>query len=128
MKLSRFLPGFAGPASAALSGSLSVLSFNVAGLPEIINGNDVPGDKTTNTEIIGERFVEYGYDIVQVQEVPLSPSPITKQNNLLNLSLGLQLPRRPLQNSNIPLPHLDLRRRSLRLGAEHPSTLPLDRL
>ncbi|KAL2840380.1 Endonuclease/exonuclease/phosphatase [Aspergillus pseudodeflectus] len=69
MKLSRFLlHGFAGPASAALSGSLSVLSLNVAGLPEIINGNDVPGDKTTNTEIIGERFVEYGYDIVQVQE------------------------------------------------------------
>ncbi|KAL3496528.1 Endonuclease/exonuclease/phosphatase [Aspergillus germanicus] len=69
MKLSPFLlQTLAGPASAALSGTFSVLSFNVAGLPEIINGNDVPGDKTTNTEIIGERFVEYGYDIIQVQE------------------------------------------------------------
>jgi hypothetical protein len=75
MKLSPFLlQTLAGPASAALSGTFSVLSFNVAGLPEIINGNDVPGDKTTNTEIIGERFVEYGYDIIQVQEVhPLYP-------------------------------------------------------
>ncbi|KAL3456477.1 Endonuclease/exonuclease/phosphatase [Aspergillus heterothallicus] len=55
-------------ASAALSGSFSILSLNVAGLPEILNGNDVPGDKADNTEIIGERFVEYGYDIIQVQE------------------------------------------------------------
>ncbi|KAL2802236.1 Endonuclease/exonuclease/phosphatase [Aspergillus granulosus] len=57
-----------GLASAALSGTFSILAFNVAGLPEILNGNDVPGDKAENTEIIGERFVEYGYDIIQVQE------------------------------------------------------------
>jgi hypothetical protein len=85
MKLSPFLlQTLAGPASAALSGTFSVLSFNVAGLPEIINGNDVPGDKTTNTQIIGERFVEYGYDIIQVQEVhPLLSSllsPTTEQS------------------------------------------------
>ncbi|KAL4802831.1 Endonuclease/exonuclease/phosphatase [Aspergillus unguis] len=53
---------------AATSGTFSILSFNVAGLPAILNGNDVPGDKTTNTEIIGERFAEYGYDVIHVQE------------------------------------------------------------
>jgi hypothetical protein len=53
----------------ALSGQFNILSFNVAGLPAILNSNDVPGDKTTNTEIIGERFAEYGYDIIHVQEV-----------------------------------------------------------
>lgn len=54
---------------AATTGSFNILSFNVAGLPEIFNSNDVPGDKTENTEIIGERFAEYGYDIIHVQEV-----------------------------------------------------------
>ncbi|KAL4791392.1 Endonuclease/exonuclease/phosphatase [Aspergillus venezuelensis] len=53
---------------AAKSGTFNILSFNVAGLPEIINGNDVPGDKTENTEIIGERFSKYDYDIIHVQE------------------------------------------------------------
>lgn len=57
------------PALAATSGTFNVLSFNVAGLPEIINGNDVPGDKTENTKLIGERFAEYGYDVIHVQEV-----------------------------------------------------------
>ncbi|BCS18861.1 endonuclease/exonuclease/phosphatase family protein [Aspergillus puulaauensis] len=56
------------PALAATSGTFNVLSFNVAGLPEIINGNDVPGDKTENTKMIGERFAEYGYDVIHVQE------------------------------------------------------------
>ncbi|KAL4822067.1 Endonuclease/exonuclease/phosphatase [Aspergillus spinulosporus] len=55
-------------ALAATTGSFNILSFNVAGLPEILNNNDVPGDKTENTEIIGERFAEYGYDIIHVQE------------------------------------------------------------
>ncbi|KAL4907368.1 hypothetical protein BDW74DRAFT_176138 [Aspergillus multicolor] len=58
----------ASPALAATTGSFSILSFNVAGLPDILNNNDVPGDKTENTEIIGERFSEYGYDIIHVQE------------------------------------------------------------
>ncbi|KAL4744575.1 hypothetical protein BDW72DRAFT_199462 [Aspergillus terricola var. indicus] len=56
------------PTLAATTGTFNILSFNVAGLPEILNNNDVPGDKTENTEIIGERFAEYGYDIIQVQE------------------------------------------------------------
>ncbi|KAL4884481.1 Endonuclease/exonuclease/phosphatase [Aspergillus karnatakaensis] len=56
------------PTLAALSGTLNIIAFNVAGLPEIINGNDVPGDKATNTEIIGERLSQYDYDIIHVQE------------------------------------------------------------
>lgn len=60
------------PALAATSGTFNVLSFNVAGLPEVINGNDVPGDKTENTKMIGERFADYGYDVIHVQEVVLS--------------------------------------------------------
>ncbi|KAL5332529.1 Endonuclease/exonuclease/phosphatase [Aspergillus crustosus] len=53
---------------AAVSGTFDILAFNVAGLPAILNGNDVPGDKATNTEIIGSRFAEYGFDIIHVQE------------------------------------------------------------
>lgn len=57
-------------ALAATSGTFNILSFNVAGLPAIINNNDVPGDKTTNTELIGSRLAQHDYDIVHVQEVP----------------------------------------------------------
>ncbi|EKG12840.1 Mannose-binding lectin [Macrophomina phaseolina MS6] len=42
--------------------------MNVAGLPEILQSNDVPGDKTANTQTIGSKFAEYGYDIIHVQE------------------------------------------------------------
>ncbi|KAF7597387.1 hypothetical protein BBP40_006329 [Aspergillus hancockii] len=55
-------------ALAATSGQFDVLSFNVAGLPAIFNGNEVPGDKTTNSEAIGSRFSEYDYDVINVQE------------------------------------------------------------
>jgi hypothetical protein len=54
---------------AATSGEFNVLSFNVAGLPEILNGNEVPGDKTENSRQIGRRFAQYGYDVIHVQEV-----------------------------------------------------------
>ncbi|KAL0256677.1 hypothetical protein SLS55_009073 [Diplodia seriata] len=53
---------------AATSGSLTALAMNVAGLPEILQNNDVPGDKTTNTASIGTKFSELGYDIIHVQE------------------------------------------------------------
>ncbi|KAG2411940.1 hypothetical protein HFD88_009496 [Aspergillus terreus] len=56
------------PALAASSGQFNVLSFNVAGLPEIFNSNEVPGDKSTNSEQIGTKFAEYGYDVIHVQE------------------------------------------------------------
>lgn len=55
-------------AASATSGSLSVLSFNVAGLPEILQNNDESGDKTTNTELIGTYFSEYDFDLINVQE------------------------------------------------------------
>ena len=55
-------------AIAATSGSFTALSFNVAGLPQILQGNDVPGDKTNNTATIGTKFAQYGYDIINVQE------------------------------------------------------------
>lgn len=56
-------------ASAATSGAINILSMNVAGLPPIFNGNDVPGDKATNARTIGSYFAEYGYDIIHLQEV-----------------------------------------------------------
>lgn len=59
----------AGSASAiATSGDFNILSFNVAGLPEILNDNAVPGDKATNAGTIGTLFTEYDYDVIHVQE------------------------------------------------------------
>ncbi|KAF2675616.1 hypothetical protein K458DRAFT_437857 [Lentithecium fluviatile CBS 122367] len=54
--------------AAATSGSFNALSFNVAGLPAILNNNDVPGDKTANTARIGQLFSQYNYSIIHVQE------------------------------------------------------------
>jgi hypothetical protein len=45
-----------------------MLSFNVTGLPAILNDNDVPGDKATNAGAIGTYFAEYDYDVIYVQE------------------------------------------------------------
>ncbi|KAH9908185.1 mannose-binding lectin [Xylariomycetidae sp. FL2044] len=67
-KLAAAILPLAGRALAATSGDFSVLTMNVAGLPAIFNGNDVPGDKTTNSLLIGSLFAEYGYDIINVQE------------------------------------------------------------
>ncbi|KAL2265820.1 hypothetical protein VTJ83DRAFT_6920 [Remersonia thermophila] len=53
---------------AATSGNFSILSMNVAGLPALVNGNDVPGDKAANHRLIGQKFNEYGYDVIHVQE------------------------------------------------------------
>lgn len=55
-------------AAPQASGTFNALSFNVAGLPAILNSNDVPGDKTTNTASIGQKFAQYGFDIIHVQE------------------------------------------------------------
>ncbi|KAB5583504.1 endonuclease/Exonuclease/phosphatase [Coniochaeta sp. 2T2.1] len=55
-------------ARAATAGDLTVLTMNVAGLPAILNNNDVPGDKATNAASIGSLFSKYGYDIVHAQE------------------------------------------------------------
>ncbi|KAI0411072.1 endonuclease/Exonuclease/phosphatase [Xylaria grammica] len=56
------------PVKAATSGSFNVLSMNVAGLPAFLNGNSVPGDKETNSELIGSKFGQYGYDLIHAQE------------------------------------------------------------
>jgi hypothetical protein len=53
---------------AATSGSFSFITFNVAGLPQILQNNDVPGDKTTNTASIGEKFAQYNISVIHVQE------------------------------------------------------------
>lgn len=60
---------FRGIALAATSGEFTVLTLNVAGLPAILNSNDVPGDKATNARNIGTLFAKYGYDVVHIQEV-----------------------------------------------------------
>ncbi|MFD9637831.1 jacalin-like lectin [Streptomyces violascens] len=56
--------GLASPATAADSGTLSVLTYNVAGLPEAISSAPTPREPST-TEI-GRRIAPY--DIVHVQE------------------------------------------------------------
>ncbi|KAL2069528.1 hypothetical protein VTL71DRAFT_14207 [Oculimacula yallundae] len=54
--------------AAATSGDFNVLTMNVAGLPAIFNGNEIPGDKTTNSRLIGSLFAKYDYDVIHVQE------------------------------------------------------------
>lgn len=60
----------AAPAAAATedTGSFSVLSFNVAGLPEVLQSNDESGDKETNSGLIGSYFAAYDFDVIHVQE------------------------------------------------------------
>lgn len=55
-------------AATVTSGDFSILSFNVAGLPEILQDNDEDGDKTTNSELIGSYFAAYDFDVIHVQE------------------------------------------------------------
>lgn len=55
-------------AGAQTTGSFNILSFNVAGLPAVLNGNDVPGDKTNNTARIGQLFTQHDMDLIHVQE------------------------------------------------------------
>jgi hypothetical protein len=56
--------------AAAQSGAFNVVAFNVAGLPEILQGNGQDGDKTTNTALIGTKFaaLREDFDIIHVQE------------------------------------------------------------
>ncbi|PMD65507.1 endonuclease exonuclease phosphatase family protein [Hyaloscypha bicolor E] len=48
--------------AAATSGDLNILSFNVAGLPAILNDNAVPGDKATNAEHFNYHAYIYATD------------------------------------------------------------------
>ncbi|KAJ7631978.1 mannose-binding lectin [Mycena polygramma] len=55
-------------AAAAPAGTFDILSMNVAGLPEILNGNGESGDKTDNTAVIGQDMAKFAYDVIHVQE------------------------------------------------------------
>ncbi|KAL5116200.1 hypothetical protein ACEQ8H_005865 [Pleosporales sp. CAS-2024a] len=57
-----------GAALAQSSGKFTTITFNVAGLPPILNGNDVPGDKTDNTARIGQLLTQYNISLIHVQE------------------------------------------------------------
>jgi hypothetical protein len=59
---------FLGAALAQTSGKFTTSTFNVAGLPTILNGNEIPGDKNTNTARIGELLTQYNISLVHVQE------------------------------------------------------------
>lgn len=51
----------------AVTGSLTAVTMNVAGLPASLNGNG-EGDKKANSIAIGQKFDQYGYDLINVQE------------------------------------------------------------
>lgn len=55
-------------ALAQTSGTFNAMTFNVAGLPPILNGNEVPGDKTTNTARMGQLMTQYNISLIHVQE------------------------------------------------------------
>ena len=54
--------------AAPTAGDFDTVTINVAGLPALFNGNDVPGDKATNSRAIGSLLSRYNYDIVNMQE------------------------------------------------------------
>ncbi|KIW17864.1 hypothetical protein PV08_05059 [Exophiala spinifera] len=53
---------------AQTSGTFNFLTYNVAGLPAILNGNDETGDKATNAGLIGGKLSSGNFDIVHMQE------------------------------------------------------------
>jgi hypothetical protein len=53
---------------AQTAGKFNVITFNVAGLPAILNGNEVPGDKDTNTARMGQLLTQYNISLINVQE------------------------------------------------------------
>lgn len=62
--------------SLAQSGSFDFLTYNVAGLPAIINSNEESGDKEANANTIGSKLATGAYDIVHMQEVRLPQAGI----------------------------------------------------
>ncbi|KAF4449865.1 endonuclease exonuclease phosphatase family [Fusarium albosuccineum] len=57
-----------GLSSGQATGKFNFLTYNVAGLPAILNPNGVPGDKGTNANTIGSHLAEQAYDVVHMQE------------------------------------------------------------
>lgn len=87
--LSALLPALA---NAATTGKFTALSFNVAGLPSILQSNDVNGTKTENAKQLGAYFSQYGYDIINMQEVRFTIDGVIWRI-IDERELGFQLPR-----------------------------------
>jgi hypothetical protein len=59
---------------AQTSGTFNLMTYNVAGLPAFLNGNDESGDKGTNSNTIGTKLAQGHFDVVHMQEVQHCPS------------------------------------------------------
>jgi hypothetical protein len=66
---------------AQTSGKFNTITFNVAGLPPILNGNEIPGDKDTNTARIGKLLSDYNISLVHMQEDFVSYAQMNSLNN-----------------------------------------------
>ena len=55
-------------ALAVSAGTFNVLAFNVAGLPEFLADNGIPGGKEAAAKQIGQKFAAGAYDVIHVQE------------------------------------------------------------
>ena len=58
----------------AQSGTFDFVTYNVAGLPAILNDNGGSGDKEADANAIGSLLAAGAYDIVHMQEVTVSPT------------------------------------------------------
>lgn len=74
--------------STAASGTFDVLTYNVAGLPAILNPNGAT-DKVANARAIGSLLAAGAYDVAQLQEV-CSIQPVREGSQLTRT--GFQLP------------------------------------
>ncbi|KAF2131168.1 mannose-binding lectin [Dothidotthia symphoricarpi CBS 119687] len=50
-----------------LTGTFNIITFNVAGLPDVLNDNN-SGDKVANTARIGQLLTQYNISLIHVQE------------------------------------------------------------
>jgi hypothetical protein len=80
-------------AASAASGTFEVLSMNVAGLPEILNGNGESGDKTTNTAIIGQDMTKFAYDVIQYALPIVDERIVADPLNLASKRYVLSIPK-----------------------------------
>jgi endonuclease/exonuclease/phosphatase family metal-dependent hydrolase len=110
---------------SADTGTFDILTYNIAGLPDFLTDNGVPGDKETNARAIGSLFAKYDYDIIHVQEV--RRHNVLKPRQLTQDLEGLRLPFRPLQSRHPPPPHQNIRQRSHRLRSKHALEVPIHR-
>lgn len=55
--------------SSALTGTFDVVTYNVAGLPAFLGGDQSSEEKQQNANAIGQLLAENDYDVVHLQEV-----------------------------------------------------------